>query len=194
MTDPRAFPPAAQKLNPAGVAAIPPAASTPPPLPPSGRSASWAIGHRGPDIELPSGCAIEGVNRHAAEHAQETRRPVKIYHRCPGGNWTEIREINPWKAPEPAQQLADTLKAVAANLDGHIARHAATVAAPHIAASAAEVAAARHETEMAERRHADLVAEFRRQIAALEKARDRYAAMLTEHGIDHRTGLKVSGT
>lgn len=40
MTDPRDFPPAAQRLNAAGVAAIPPAAHTPPepPPPPSGRA------------------------------------------------------------------------------------------------------------------------------------------------------------
>lgn len=55
MTDPRDFPPAAQKLNPAGVAAIPPASSSPPepPAPPNGQRPArasladrvWATGH-----------------------------------------------------------------------------------------------------------------------------------------------------
>lgn len=137
------------------------------------RDSTWAIGHRGPEIELPPGGAIEGVNRHAVEHANETRRPVKIFHRCPGVDWTEIREINPWKAPEPAQQLADTLKAVTGDLDAHIERRAGEIAGPYITAAAEQIAEAQQKFNRERQRADDLAAEYRRQIAALERRLDR---------------------
>ncbi len=61
MTDPRDLPPAAQKLDPAGVAAIPPAASTPPELPPP------PGGLGGIPIERVKQAMVDGIQQALAE-------------------------------------------------------------------------------------------------------------------------------
>lgn len=187
MTDPRRFPPAAQKLNPTGVAAIPPAASAPPepPPPPSGdptkvpwsairaivrRWDGWDL-YNHDDVTGRHGNTDSALLREFADRISRLRPPGSEDQRDQFAD--EIAHLAAqYVPPADVDQLAATLRATIADLDGHIARRAGEIAAPYIEAGASHGVEVRREMEQAERRHADLTAEFRRRIAALERQVD----------------------
>jgi hypothetical protein len=98
-----------------------------------------------------------------------------------------------------ATTLFDTLKEaqrVTAALQQHIEDRAAELAEPKIAEARTRfergLVALKESAAQAEQRNTDLLAEMRRQLAALDKYRDQLESMLRAYGIDPRTGFALT--
>jgi len=86
------------------------------------------------------------------------------------------------------------LAEISRNLTAHIAERAQEIATPQIAeavrAADARVAEVKKGWALDRGRSDDLIAEFRRQLTALDKRVERQTGWLREHGINPLTGLK----